>query len=72
MPFFIFLFRGDAFGKDYANLAMLCATFPTVLVVALTAMASERDVRAIKELIPPFKDPSEVIGNPKHPNIFYN
>ncbi|KAJ7373427.1 hypothetical protein OS493_013020 [Desmophyllum pertusum] len=40
---------GDDFRKDYANLAMLCATFPTVPVAALTATASKRDVTAIKE-----------------------
>lgn len=40
-----FFYRGDDFQKDYANLAMLCATFPTVPVVALTATASKKDMR---------------------------
>ena len=70
MPFFILLFRGDDFRKDYANLAMLCATFPTVPVVALTATASKRDVTAIKESLN-LKNPLEVIENPNCPNIFY-
>lgn len=70
MPFFILLFRGDDFGKDYANLAMLCATFPTVPVAALTATASKRDVTAIKESLN-LKNPLEVIKNPNCPNIFY-
>ena len=45
--FFLFLFvlcfpsRGDDFRKDYSRLAMLCATFPSVPVVALTATASK-------------------------------
>ena len=64
------LFRGDDFRKDYANLAMLCATFPTVPVVALTATANKRDVTAIKESLN-LKNPLEVIGNPNRPNIFY-
>ena len=64
------LFRGDDFRKDYANLAMLCATFPTVPVVALTATASKRDLKAIKESLN-LKNPVEVIGNPNRPNIFY-
>lgn len=61
---------GDDFRKDYANLAMLCATFPTVPVVALTATASKRDVTAIKESLN-LKNPLEVIENPNRPNIFY-
>ena len=49
---------------------MLCATFPTVPVVALTATASKRDVAAIKESLN-LQTPLEVIGNPNRPNIFY-
>lgn len=49
---------------------MLCATFPTVPVVALTATASKADVRAIKQSLN-LKNPLEVVGNPNRPNIFY-
>lgn len=49
---------------------MLCATFPTVPVVALTATASKADVRAIKQSLN-LKNPLEVVGNPNWPNIFY-
>ena len=64
------LFRGDDFRKDSANLAMLCATFLTLPVVALTATASKRDLKAIKESLN-LKNPVEVIGNPNRANIFY-
>lgn len=49
---------------------MLCAFFPTIPVVALTATASKRDMKAIKESIN-LKNPVEVIRNPNRPNIFY-
>lgn len=49
---------------------MLCATFPNVPVVALTATASKKDVKAIKESLN-LKNPLEVIGNPNRANIFY-
>ena len=49
---------------------MLCATFPTVPVVALTATANKKDVSAIKQSLN-LKNPLEVIGNPNRPNIFY-
>ena len=49
---------------------MLCATFPTAPVVALTATASRRDIAAIKNSLT-LKNPLEVVGNPNRPNIFY-
>ena len=49
---------------------MLCATFPTVPVVALTATANRRDIEAIRQSLN-LKNPLEVIGNPNRPNIFY-
>ena len=42
--YFSIFSRGDDFRKDYSRLAMLCATFPSVPVVALTATASRSDV----------------------------
>lgn len=68
--FLSILFRGDDFRKDYSRLAMLCATFPSVPVVALTATASNKDVVAIKESLN-LKNPLEVIANPNRPNILY-
>ena len=49
---------------------MLCATFLTVPVVALTATGSKRDLKAIKESLN-LKNPVEVIGNPNRANTFY-
>ena len=49
---------------------MLCATFPGVPVVALTATASKKDIMAIKESLN-LKNPLEIIGNPNRPNIMY-
>ena len=45
---------------------MLCSTFPSVPVIALTATASKSDVIAIKESLN-----LKIIGNPNRPNIFY-
>ena len=47
---------------------MLCAIFPNVPVVALTATASKTDVSGIKESFN-LRNPLEVIGNPNRPNI---
>lgn len=49
---------------------MLCATFPQVPVVALTATASKADVKEIKDSLN-MKNPLEVIGDPNRANIFY-
>lgn len=48
---------------------MLCATFPTVPVVALTVTASMRDVSEIKASLN-LKNPLEGAGNPNWPNIY--
>ena len=47
---------------------MLCAIFPNVPMVALTATASKTDVSGIKESFN-LRNPLEVIGNPNRPNI---
>lgn len=49
---------------------MLCATFPSVPVVALTATASRSDVTFIKQSLN-LKTPLEIIANPNRQNIFY-
>ena len=49
---------------------MLCATFPLVPVVALTATASRSDVAFIKQSLN-LKTPFEIIANPNRRNIFY-
>ena len=49
---------------------MLCATFPAVPVVALTATASKEDIMAIKESLN-LKNPLEIVANPNRPDIMY-
>ena len=49
---------------------MLCATFPAVPVVALTATSSKEDIMAIKESLN-LKNPLEIVANPNRPNIMY-
>ncbi|XP_044167046.1 ATP-dependent DNA helicase RecQ-like [Acropora millepora] len=61
---------GEDFRRDYSQLSMLCATFPQVPVVALTATASKADIKEIKDSLN-MKNPLEVIGNPNRANIFY-
>ncbi len=70
MTFVTLFYRGFDFRKDYSNLAMLCATFPTSPVVALTATASKADIVAIKESLN-LRSPVEITVNPDRPNIFY-
>ena len=49
---------------------MLCAAFPSVPVVALTATASKVDVISIKRYLN-LKNPVQIIGNPDRPNVFH-
>ena len=49
---------------------MLCATFPGVPFVALTATAGKEDILAIKASLN-LKNPLEIVGNPNRPNIMY-
>ena len=65
------IFRGDDFRKDYSRLSMLCANFPSVPVLALTATASKSDVAQIKESLN-LKNPLEVIATPNRTNVFYD
>ncbi|KAK2556181.1 putative ATP-dependent DNA helicase RecS, partial [Acropora cervicornis] len=62
--------EGDDFREDYSRLPILCSTFPSVPVIALTATASKADVIAIKESLN-LKSPLKIIGNRNRPNIFY-
>lgn len=49
---------------------MLCATFSSVPVVALTETANKNDVATVKASLN-FKTPLEVIANPNRPNTFF-
>jgi superfamily II DNA helicase RecQ len=62
--------RGKDFRIDYGNLAVLCATFPNVPVIAMTATATKSDRESIKKILG-IKECSEVVGNPDRKNIMY-
>ena len=62
--------RGQDFRVDYGNLAVVCATFASSPVIAMTATASRSDREAIK-LSLGLKDCVEIIGNPDRHNITY-
>jgi ATP-dependent DNA helicase RecQ len=63
-------FRGKDFRVDYGNLAVLCATFSSAPVVAMTATASKDDRESIKKSLG-LKTCADVIGNPDRTNIMY-
>ena len=63
-------FRGKNFRVDYGNLAVLCAAFSSVPVVAMTATASKNDREMIENSLG-LKTCAEVIGNPDRANIMY-
>ena len=62
--------RGDDFRTDYSHLGMLCALFPSVPVLALSATASKKDRQVIKGTLHMI-NPLEVVGSLNRPNIFY-
>lgn len=64
------IYRGDDFRKDYSHLGMLCAAFPNVPVLALTATANIVDRKHIKESLC-LKECVEILSNPNRKNIFY-
>lgn len=64
------IFRGDDFRPDFGKLGMLCALFPSVPVLALTATANKEDREIIKKTLH-VKDAVEVIESPDRVNIFY-
>ena len=68
--FFELNFRGDDFRPDFGRLGMLCALFPHVPVLALTATASKRDRAIIRNTLH-LKNPLEVLVSPNRQNIYY-
>ena len=44
-------FRGKDFRQDYSRLKMVCALFPSVPLLALTATANKQDREEIKEVL---------------------
>ena len=68
--FFLYDYRGSDFRTDYSKLGVLCAIFPDVPVLAMTATANQQDRNGIKESLG-LKKCKYIIGNPDRKNIFY-
>ena len=71
---YIILFqRGNYFRKDYSRLGMLCAAFPDVPVLALTATANKADIKNIEYSLgmKTMKNCVKVVANTDRPNIYY-
>ena len=56
---------------DYSRLSILCANFPSVRVLTLSATASKSDVAQITESMN-LKNPLEVMATPNRRNVFYD
>lgn len=66
----MFLYRGSDFRTDYSKLGVLCAIFPDVQVLAMTATANLQDQEHIKDSLG-LKSFKSVVGNPGRKNILY-
>ncbi len=64
-------YRGSDFRTDYGKLGVLCAIFPDVPVLAMTATANHKDMECIKDSLG-LKKCKYVIGKPDRKNIFYD
>ena len=62
--------RGSDFRKDYGKLGVLCALFPAVPCLAMTATASQTDMQAINDSLG-LKKCRYIVANPDRQNIFY-
>ena len=62
--------RGNDFRKDYGKLGVLCAMFPDIPVMAMTATASSTDMKLIQNSLG-LKKCKVVVGNPDRRNIYY-
>ncbi len=62
--------RGSDFRKDYGKLGVLCALFPDIPVIAMTATASCTDMKCIQESLG-LKKCKVVVANPDRKNIYY-
>ena len=63
-------FRGKDFRQDYSRLKMVCALFPSVPLLALTATANKQDREEIKEVLG-LSECVDIIVSPDRKNIFY-
>ena len=63
-------FRGKDFRQDYSRLKMVCALFPSVPLLALTATANKQDREEIKEVLG-LSDCVDTTISLDRKNIFY-
>ena len=62
--------RGKDFRQDYSRLKMVCALFPSVPLLALTATANKQDRKEIREVLG-LSDCVDITVSPDRKNIFY-
>ena len=67
---FLFNCRGSDFRTDYGKLVVLCAMFPDVPVLAMTATASRSDMKCIQDSLG-LKNCKHIVTNPDRKNICY-
>ena len=65
-----FSFRGEEFRKDFKDLSVLKALFPTVPTLALTATAPPHVVKDLKQSLRLKIDCKIVVRNPNRVNIY--
>ena len=63
-------YRGKDFRQDYSRLKMVCALFPSVPLLALTATANKQDRKEIREVLG-LSDCVDISVSPDRKNIFY-
>ncbi|XP_028403994.1 ATP-dependent DNA helicase Q-like SIM [Dendronephthya gigantea] len=61
---------GPDFRTDYAKLGVVCAMFPDVPVLTMTATANRTDIECIKDSLG-LKNCKHIVANPDRKNIFY-
>ena len=66
----VLIVRSTDFRKDYGKLGVLCALFPDVPCLAMTATASQSDINDIQESLG-MKKCKYIVANPDRKNIFY-
>ena len=67
---FLFNCRGSDFRTDYGKLRVLCAMFPNVPVLAMTATASRSDMKCIQDSLG-LKNCKLIVTNPDRKKICY-
>ena len=66
----LFNCRGLDFRTDYGKLGVLCAMFPDVPVLAMTATANRGDIKCIQDSLG-LKSRRYIVTNPDRKNICY-